>query len=146
MNFMSAGKTFIDANVLVYAHDIRSVAKRNIANSTLRRLWEEGSGAVSAQVLQEFYMAVTRKIPKPLPKDIARAVVRTYERWCGETTFAEVASAFEFEDQYGINFWDALIVATARKSGAIRILSEDFNDGQLYAGMIAENPFAGIQP
>jgi predicted nucleic acid-binding protein len=142
---MSADKTFIDSNVLIYAHDFRSIAKREVADSVIRRLWNEGSGRVSSQVLQEFYVTITRKIPKPLSKDAARTIVKTYESWCVDTTVAEISAAFQFEDDYGINFWDALILASASKSGAHRILTEDLNAGQRYAGILVENPFAGIQ-
>jgi predicted nucleic acid-binding protein len=97
------------------------------------------------QVLQEFYIHVTRKVASPLPKDSARNVVRTYSIWCMETTPAEIASAFRIEDESRIGFWDALIVASAVKSGATRILSEDLNAGQWIAGILIENPFVEIR-
>jgi predicted nucleic acid-binding protein len=92
-------------------------------------------------VLQEFYVNVTRKIPHPLSKESARLVVSTYVVWCGETTHAEISTAFRIEDEYRIGFWDALIVASALKSGANRILSEDLNAGQMIAGIRIDNPF-----
>jgi predicted nucleic acid-binding protein len=96
------------------------------------------------QVLQEFYINVTRKIASPLPKDLARLVVTSYAIWCTETTPAEIAAAFRIEDESQIGFWDALIVSSAAKSGASRILSEDLNAGQRIAGILVENPFADI--
>jgi predicted nucleic acid-binding protein len=138
-------KTFIDTNVLMYAHDVAAGTKHQIANSVLRALWSEQSGVLSVQVLQEFYVNVTRKIPVPLSKEAARQVVSNYAIWCTETTPTEISAAFRIEDESRIGFWDALIISSAAKSGATRILSEDLNAGQRIAGIVLENPFADIQ-
>ena len=137
-------KTFIDTNVLIYAHNTDAGAKHEIAKSVLRDLWSERTGLLSVQVLQEFYVNVTRKISPPLSKDLARLVVSSYAIWCTETSPTEIASAFRIEDESRIGFWDALIVSAASKSGATRILSEDLNAGQMIAGILIENPFAGV--
>lgn len=135
------GKTFVDTNILIYAHDVDAGAKYDQAKAALSELWNEGSGVLSVQVLQEFYVNVTRKIPHPISRQSARLVVETYAAWCIETTVADISEAFRIEDGRGINFWDALIVASAIKSGARRILSEDFGSGQQIAGIAIENPF-----
>jgi predicted nucleic acid-binding protein len=134
-------RTFVDTNVLIYAHDVDAGAKHQIARALLRDLWSERTGVLSMQVLQEFYVNVTRKIASPLPKDSARLVVNSYAIWCMETTPAEISAAFQIEDQSQIGFWDALIVSSAAKSGATRILSEDLSSGQRIAGLLIENPF-----
>jgi predicted nucleic acid-binding protein len=100
------------------------------------------NGILSLQVLQEFYVNVTRKIPTPLSKQSARLVVNSYSIWCVETTTAEISAAFRIEDESRIGFWDALIVAAAGNGGAGRILSEDLSAGQRIAGIVIENPFA----
>ena len=137
-------KTFIDTNVLIYAHDIDANAKHKIAKEVLQELWSERTGVLSTQVLQEFYVNVTRKIPSPLSKDLARLVVSSYAIWCLETTPTEILAAFRIEDESRIGFWDALIVSSAAKLGATRILSEDLNAGQRIAGILVVNPFVGI--
>ena len=137
---MSA-KTFVDSNVLIYAHDVDAKAKHEIAQNALRELWIERSGVLSMQVLQEFYINVTRKIPTPLSKHSARLVVNSYTTWCMETTPAEIAAAFCIEDESRIGFWDALGVASAVKSGAVRLLSEDLTHHQTISGVRIENPF-----
>jgi predicted nucleic acid-binding protein len=134
-------KTFVDSNVLIYAHDVDARAKHDTARNILRDLWSQRAGVLSVQVLQEFYVNVTRKIASPLSKDAARLVVNSYSIWCTETTPAEIATAFRIEDESRIKFWDALIVASAAKAGAVRILSEDMNDQQTIAGVRIENPF-----
>ncbi len=136
-------KTFVDTNVLIYAHDIDAGRKHDIAKIVLRDLWADRTGILSTQVLQEFYVNVTRKIRTPLPKPAARSVVSTYAAWCVEgITTADVTAAFQIEDDATINFWDALILAVAARSGATRVLSEDLNPGQAIAGVVIQNPFA----
>jgi predicted nucleic acid-binding protein len=137
---MSA-KTFVDTNVLIYAHDVDAGTKHETAKGVLRDLWGQRAGVLSTQVLHEFYVNVTRKIATPLPKPSARAVVDSYTVWCVDTTAAEISAAFRIEDEAGIGYWDALIVAAAGKAGAARILSEDLNPGQIIAGVRIENPF-----
>ncbi len=135
-------RTFVDTNVLIYAHDVDAKAKHEIAKGLLSELWALRTGALSMQVLQEFYVNVTRKIQSPLSKRDARPVVESYAAWCIETTREEIATAFRLEDDCRIGFWDALILAAAIKCGASRILSEDLNAGQRIAGIQIENPFA----
>lgn len=134
-------KTFVDTNVLIYAHDVDAKAKHDVAKRILRELWSQRTGVLSMQVLQEFYVNVTRKIAVPLPKDVARAVVNSYSIWCIDATPAEIAAAFRIEDESRIGFWDALIVASAMKCGAPRILSEDLNPHQKISGIQIQNPF-----
>jgi predicted nucleic acid-binding protein len=140
---MSA-RTFVDTNVLIYAHNLDAGTKHEIAKTVLHELWSERIGIVSVQVLQEFYVNVTRKIPTPLSKNSARLVVDSYGIWCIETTPAEISAAFRIEDESRIDFWDAMIVSSAVKGGASRILSEDLSAGQRIAGILIENPFARV--
>jgi predicted nucleic acid-binding protein len=134
-------RTFVDSSVLIYAHDVDAESKHQVAKSVLGELWEQRRGVLSMQVLQEFYVNVTRKIQHPISKESARLVVSSYVIWCADATHAEVSTAFRIEDEYQIGFWDALIVASALKSRANRILSEDLNAGQTIAGISIENPF-----
>ena len=137
-------KTFVDTNVLIYAHDIDAKVKHEAAKRVLQELWGERTGVLSMQVLQEFYVNVTRKIPHPISKESARLVVSTYTIWCIDATPAEISIAFRIEDEALIGFWDALIVASAVKGGANRILSEDLNAGQIISGLRVVNPFAAV--
>jgi predicted nucleic acid-binding protein len=137
-------RTFVDTNVLIYAHDVDAGRKHDIAKAVLRDLWAERAGVLSSQVLQEFYVNATRKLKAPLAKPQARSVVETYAAWCVDgITPADVSAAFQLEDRAQIGFWDALILAVAVRSGARRVLSEDLNSGQAIAGLIIHNPFVG---
>jgi predicted nucleic acid-binding protein len=142
MNCMN-DRTFIDTNILIYAHDVDAGARHTIAREIVRELWSSRSGVLSMQVLQEFYVNVTRKIASPLSREIARGIVNSYTAWCVDTGVEEISTAFRIEDEARIGFWDALILAAARKARAIRVLSEDLNAGQRIAGIGIENPFAG---
>ena len=106
-------KSFVDTNILIYAYDVDAKTKHEKAKEILGELWEERAGVLSMQVLQEFYVNVTRKISTPLSKIAARQVVDSYASWCMQTTPADVATAFRIEDEARIGFWDALIVASA---------------------------------
>jgi predicted nucleic acid-binding protein len=138
---MSA-KVFVDTNVLVYAHDIDAGRKQQMAEYILDGLRQERSGALSMQVLEEFYNIVTRKVTSPVSGEEARGIVKDFAYWCVATTPNEIQRAFEIEDEARINFWDAMIVAAAIKAGASRILSEDLQHGQAIAGIQIVNPFA----
>lgn len=134
-------KTFIDTNILIYAHDVDQQEKHPIARRLLIDLLRTRSAVLSPQVLQEFYVNVTRKVSKPLTKRAARKVVEDFSVWCIDTSAAEVTTAFRIEDECKISFWDAMICASALKADAKIILSEDMNSGQKIAGIRIENPF-----
>ena len=135
-------RVFVDTNVLIYAHDLDAGTKRTVASEVLEGLWKSRLGVLSTQVLQEFYVNVTRKIPRPLPPRSAREVVGRYAAWEVEPMGASgVLRASELEEKHRLSFWDALIVVAARAAGAARILSEDLNAGQRIEGVLVENPF-----
>jgi predicted nucleic acid-binding protein len=133
--------TFVDTNILIYAHDADAGAKRERAISALRPLWESGDGRLSVQVLQEFYVNVTRKLATPVSRSAAREVLGAYGSWIREaTTAATVMRATEIADMAQLSFWDALIVASAEQAGATHLYSEDLNAGQNIAGVLVVNP------
>ncbi|HEX4489024.1 MAG TPA: PIN domain-containing protein [Terriglobales bacterium] len=137
---MSA-KTFVDSNVLIYAYDSKVPGKQAKAQAALRVLWAEQTGVLSMQVLQEFYITVTRKIQQPLAREIARLVIQSYSVWCVPANPEDILAAFRIEDRSKLSFWDSLILASASRSGADRLLSEDLNSGQTVEGVRIENPF-----
>jgi predicted nucleic acid-binding protein len=136
------GRIFVDTNVLIYAHDMDAGLKHDRAVSIVSGLWEKENGILSVQVLQEFYVNVTRKISRPLTPASARGLIQNYLAWHVETNEpSTVLLASEIGERNLLSFWDALIVASASKAGADRILSEDLNPGQVIEGILIENPF-----
>jgi len=137
-------KTFVDSNVLIYAHDADAGSKQRIAADRLRKLWESGAGLLSTQVLQEFYVNVTRKIASPLAAGAAREVVRDYAAWIeSSVTAATIVRASEISEVWRVSFWDAMILAAGEQSGAEQLLTEDLIAGEKIAGIEIVNPFSG---
>lgn len=138
---MSA-RVFVDTNILVYAHDVSTGAKHEKARSLIERLWQERSGALSTQVLQELYVSLRRKAGRPLAADEARALVADYLRWDVVVNDGDsILEAIALEERYAISFWDALVIRSARACGAELLYSEDLNDGQSYDSVRVVNPF-----
>ena len=138
-------KTFVDTNVLVYAHDRQAGDRHDAARSRLEQLWETRSGVVSTQVLQELYAVVTRKTADPIPVAGARQIVKDYLAWeCVVNDADAIVAAFDYESRYRISFWDALIVNAANVASADVLLTEDLNPGQRYGSVVVENPFASL--
>lgn len=136
-------KAFVDSNILIYAHNASAGEKHRVAAALLRDLWETRDGCLSTQVLQEFYVNVTRKIRQPLSRAAAREVVSNYAVWVKEPiTAATVTRASELEELTRLSFWDSLIVASAEAQGAKELLSEDLQHGQVIAGVRVRNPFS----
>jgi len=133
---------FVDSNILVYAHDAEAGRKRQRAEELLRQLWESGAGRVSVQVLQEFYINVTKKLAAPVAHLTAREIVSSYGAWVREsTTPITVTRAIDIAVLAQIQFWDALIVASAEQAAAAYLYTEDLNHGQSIVGVKILNPF-----
>jgi predicted nucleic acid-binding protein len=134
---------FVDTNVLVYARDDADRAKHDRAGAWMRHLWESGSGRLSTQVLQEFYVTTTRKLRPGLAPEDARADVRDLLAWQPlVTTAAELEAAWAVEERFGLSFWDALIVASAQSASCDTLLTEDLQHGLEIDGLIVLDPFS----
>jgi predicted nucleic acid-binding protein len=132
---------FVDSNILVYAHDRSDPGKHAKAREALRRCWGEETGCLSLQVLQEFYVSITRKVRYPLSKKVARDLIATYSVWpLALLTPDHVIAASRQEERYQLQFWDALIVSAAQLLNAETILSEDFHHGLEIEGISIRNP------
>lgn len=140
---MSA-KAFVDTNILVYAHDPGSCAKHDRAKALVARLWDERSGVVSTQVLQELYVNLRKVAKRPISPAEAKQLLADYLTWEVVVNDGEsILGALELEERYQISFWDAMIVQAANAAGVESLYSEDLNHGQRYGTVVAVNPFAG---
>lgn len=139
---MSADRQFIDTNVLVYAHDVTAGDKHSRACTLLEELWDTRQGCLSVQVLQEFFVTSTRKIPKPLDVTAAAQVVGDLAHWhLHAPAAADVLAAIDIHRRTGASFWDAMILRSAKELGCQVLHSEDLNPGQDYEGVRVSNPF-----
>jgi predicted nucleic acid-binding protein len=137
-------RIFVDTNILVYAHDLSAQDRHARAATIVESLWETETGVISTQVLQEFYVTVTRKIKNPLTPAEAREIIRNYLAWPVQINDPETTiRASEIEEKNSLSFWDALIVAAALRLHAKKIITEDLNHGQIIEGVLVENPFSG---
>ena len=140
---MKEDKIFLDTNILVYAYDVSSGKKHDIAKNIVADLWNLRAGVLSIQVLQEFFITVTKKIPKPLDIKTARDIIRDFLLWEVADNDGELMlAAMDVQMKYQYAFWDSLIIAAAIKSGASILLTEDLNNGQIIEDVVIKNPFA----
>jgi predicted nucleic acid-binding protein len=139
---MSASRVFVDTNVVVYAYDESAGDKHTVARDLMEQLWASRTGCLSIQVLQEFFVTVTRKVPKPLDLTTASQVIGDLSSWrvhCPEPD--DVLAAIDVHATTGTSFWDAMIVRSAAELGCDVLYSEDLNPGQRYGTVSALNPF-----
>lgn len=136
---MSA-KVFLDTNVLVYAVDTTRGAAHN--RQIARKIVRSGQFGLSAQVLQKFFVTVTRKLKRPLSKASALRVVNELSRHDVVTLDVSLVRAgIAVSQRYQISHWDGAIIAAAEALGAKTVFSEDLNHGQRYGDVTVENPF-----
>lgn len=135
-------KIFVDTNVFVYLRDASEPSKQKQAQAWMTQLWESKTGCTSVQVLNEFYVTVTRKLSPALPIDDARADINDLQEWpVAPLDNALLNSVWAVEDRYGLSYWDSLIVAAAHSMGCSHLLTEDLQDGQSLDGLTVVNPF-----
>ena len=135
-------REFVDANVLIYAFDTSAGKKHTCAGQLLARFWERGTGCLSVQVLQEFFVTVTRKVAHPLTLDEAADRVREFATW---RVFApgadDVLGAIALQKQSKLTFWDAMVLQAAVESGCDVLWTEDLHHGQVIRGVRIRDPF-----
>lgn len=142
---MTGKKVFLDTNIIIYAYDISAGDKHKIAKKIYRDLWNSGLGVVSTQVLQEFFVNVIKKIPKPLDKRLAKKIISDLLKWDIVVNDGEsILEAVDIFSRYGYSFWDSLIIEAAIKSGSSILLSEDLSHEQIINGVTITNPFKAL--
>lgn len=139
---MPGDREFVDTNVLVYAEDVSAGRKQVTAADLIRRLWRERAGCLSVQVLQEFFVTVTSKVPKPMSSEAAEERVRDLSRWVVfAPTAVDVIGAIALARQHRLAFWDAMVVEAAAQLGCSTLWTEDLADGTRLRGVTIRNPF-----
>ena len=134
---------FVDTKVLISAEDGAEADKQHSALDWIERLWRARSGRLSTQVLNEFYVDVTRKLKPAMPQGDARARVRRYAAgwnpW--QIDHATVETAWAMEARHGLQYWECLVLAAAQHSGCTLVLSEDMQHEGRYGAVQVINPF-----
>jgi predicted nucleic acid-binding protein len=131
---------FVDTNVFVYWVDGSDPAKQQRASLWIEELWKTRSGRISFQVLQEFFLASTKRRPEVVEK--IRAEVRHLLAWHPVSIDLPLLErAWKLQDRCHLAFWDSLIVAAAKAASCRWLLTEDLQDGQNLDGLTVIDPF-----
>lgn len=139
---MSA-ECFLDTNILVYA--VSALEEDASKKAGALDLIQTADFGLSSQVLQEFWVTVTRKIKKPLSPEVALQLLDQYRLFpTAHTDYALILTAIEYSLRYEISYWDGAIVAAAEALEAPVLYSEDLSHGQYYGSTQVINPFLNI--
>jgi predicted nucleic acid-binding protein len=131
---------FVDTNVLIYAHEHGSGRKYDRSLELLARLFERGEGALSIQVLAEFYAVATKKLR--MENEEAEAVIINLRSWSiHRPSHEDLLRASNLHRRYKIAWWDAMIVNSAIELGCSILWTEDLSPNQRYETVMVRNPF-----
>jgi predicted nucleic acid-binding protein len=134
---------FFDTNVLVYLFDAGARDKARVARDLIQQHGPIGEAVISTQVLQEFYVAVTRKLSPPLSPDVAVEALRELGALpVVQVDTDMVIAAARRSSNLRLSYWDSLIVESALRAGADTLFSEDLQDGRVIESLKIVNPFA----
>lgn len=133
-------RSFFDTNVLVYADDKAAPVRQRKAIELVAAHRLAGTGVVSLQVLQEYFVTVTRKLQVDV-KIARRKVELLAEFDVVAPDVADVLAAIDLHRLNGISFWDALILRSAKQAGCKFLFSEDMHAAEEIDGIRIENPF-----
>jgi predicted nucleic acid-binding protein len=134
-------RVFLDTSILLYAQDAASPEKQIKSREIIERLADSGDGVISTQVMQEFFVAATRKLGvDPLA---AKGVLKTFAVFdIIQISTALIHEAIDCSILNQVSFWDSLILAAAAAAGCSTVFSEGLNSSQTILGMKIQNPFA----
>jgi predicted nucleic acid-binding protein len=134
---------FLDTNIFVYANDQREPAKREVALRLIEDLTAGGTGAVSLQVVQEFFNVVLTKSPQKMPYTEARRFLEIVFRplLVALPPVALASTALDLHGRFLLSWYDSLIVAAAQYAGCAILYSGDFQHGQQFGSVTVRNPF-----
>lgn len=134
-------RSFFDSNVLVYTDDRDSPGKQDRALDLIEQARKDQSGVVSTQVLQEYFVAATRKLRVDIT--LARRKVELFAKLdLVQVDIEAILAAIDIARLDQLSFWDALIISAARRAGCTVLYSEDLQHGRHTMGLTIVNPFA----
>jgi len=133
---------FLDTNIFIYTFDSRFPQKRNLSRDLVQRALE-GKGCISWQVIQEFSHAALHKFARPFPLEELKEYLSTVlfplcTVWPDDSIFFQTLTV---KLETGYSWYDSLIVASALRSGAAILYSEDLQDGKIFRKLRIKNPF-----
>jgi predicted nucleic acid-binding protein len=133
-------RSFFDTNVLIYADDKAAPAKQRRALDLVTEHRRAGTGVVSLQVLQEYFVTVTRKLR--VESSIARRKVELLAEFqVAAPNVSDILAAIDLHRLHNLSFWDALVIRSAKQSGCTVLFSEDMQHARDLDGLQIVNPF-----
>jgi predicted nucleic acid-binding protein len=136
-------RIFLDTNILIYADDADSGAKRERAQQIIEAALTNDTGVLSTQILQEYFVVATRKLG--LPAETVQQKIEILSTMAVIVVDVEhIVEAIKLHRLYGFSFWDCLVLRCAKAAGCVRLLSEDLQHGRAVEGVTIENPFAAL--
>ena len=131
---------FLDTNVFVHSADTTDRVKQSRAYSIIKNAVDNPSFVISSQVLNEFSNVALSKLRKTVAE--VAAFIRLFRRIKVVPVVADLTEkALSIKGQYGIQFYDSLLIASANANGCSEFWSEDLGDGTVYSGVKVVNPF-----
>jgi predicted nucleic acid-binding protein len=131
---------FVDTNILCYAHDVSAGRKHDVSTDLLERLFLEKTGALSIQVLVEFYAVVTRKFHAT--SQVAEEAIEGYSLFrIHRPDYSSIVAAIHCQRRHKLAWYDAMVLNSAIEMGCSVLWSEDFSDGQRFSNLVVRNPF-----
>jgi predicted nucleic acid-binding protein len=136
-----SGKSFVDTDILIYAHDRSAGAKHLRAQMLLEQLWISGWGVISTEVIEELCIQLCHNASNPLPIEDICLLIRDYSTWeVVPHTPASIQAALDLVLRHNIPFVDALILEAAERSGASILYSEHMSNMIRYGAVQIVNP------
>ena len=133
-------RSFFDTNILVYADDKAAPAKQRRSIDLIAEHRRARSGVVSLQILQEYFVTVTRKLH--VESSIARRKVELLaEFYVAVPDVSDILAAIDLHRLHNLSFWDALVIRSAKQSGCTVLFSEDMQHTRDIDGLQIVNPF-----
>jgi predicted nucleic acid-binding protein len=135
-------RVFFDTNIFVYLFDRDAPDKQRISRNLLDEHGKESRIVLSMQVLQEFYVTVTRKLALPLAPAEAEGATRGLSVFpVVQTDPQMIFRAIALSQEEQLSFWDALIIRAALEGDCSQLLSEDLQHGRRFESLTIENPY-----
>jgi predicted nucleic acid-binding protein len=135
-----ATRSFIDTNILIYAEASDEPVKQQAALALLKQIYENASGVLSTQVLQEYCNVALKKLK--LPAAHIRAQLDLYEQFeIVQVTPALIRAGLDLHQTRSVSFYDAIVLVSAQTAGCSELFSEDLNTGEMMGGVRIINPF-----
>lgn len=132
---------FVDTNIFVYANDGKAGSRHTASIKLLDDIWARREGALSTQVLAEFYTAAIRKLH--MASEEAEEAIRPLSTWTiHQPGHADIIGTIHLQRRHQLSWWDAMVVNSAIQTNARILWTEDLNHGQRFGHLLVQNPFA----